>query len=79
MHVDVFREKNCILNMDIFMRCAVAKIVRILRENPGVDTSGLRMMVSSEGHTDESFRCALHQAILIQMSDLQIAEAPGDF
>jgi hypothetical protein len=77
--VDVFREKNCILNMDIFMRCAVAKIVRILRENPGVDTSGLRMMVSSEGHTDESFRCALHQAILIQMSDLQIAEAPGDF
>ena len=79
MDVDVFREKNCILNMDIFMRCAVAKIVRILRENPGVDTSGLRMMVSSEGHTDESFRCALHQAILIQMSDLQIAEAPGDF
>ena len=77
--MDVFREKNCILNMDIFMRCAVAKIVRILRENPGVDTSGLRMMVSSEGHTDESFRCALHQAILIQMSDLQIAEAPGDF
>ena len=77
--MDVFREKNCILNMDIFMRAAVAKIVRTLRENPGVDTSGLRVMVSSEGHTDESFRCALHQAILIQMSDLQIAEAPGDF
>ena len=79
MDVDVFREKNCILNMDIFMRCAVAKIVRTLRENPGIDTSGLRVMVSSEGHTDESFRCALHQAILIQMYDLQIAEAPGDF
>jgi hypothetical protein len=54
--------------MDMFMRAAVAKIVRILRENPGIDTSGLRMMVTDEGHTDESFRIALHQAIMIQMS-----------
>lgn len=46
------------------MRAAVAKIVRILRENPGIDTSGLRMMVTDEGHTDESFRIALHQALL---------------
>ena len=49
------------------MRAAVAKIVRILRENPGIDTSRLRMMITDEGHTDESFRIALHHAIMIQM------------
>ena len=53
--------------MDIFMRASVAKIVRILKENPGIDMTGLRTMVTDEGHTDESFRIALHQAIMIQM------------
>ena len=49
---------------DLFMKAAIARIVDFLRSRPGADMAQLRVAVEGEGHTDESFRTALHHSIL---------------